>query len=236
MASLLHPVGDGIAIGNVAVVGGVERFAVLSPALDGNVTVEANQAAGFDTVVQARGPIALGDGALRGRFARIAGDGGVEVSVGLWRSDPRRATSAPDLIAETKNFTVWDEGWQEYSLPIIGRECDQVAEFMGDLWIRTTVVNAISGTSLPTLGIEALWVEVPDAADGVTFQNPTANPPPADTLVTVRTFSGRSASAKNVGGEWFDASDQPFEAASNSLPRGLDGRIQAPRAVNGWGT
>lgn len=238
---ILHPVGDGFSLGAVQVVGGngdgVTRFEVLSPSADdasNYVALTFAQGIGFDTIMQARGPIALGDGVLRGRFAVLTGNGGVELAVSLWAANPMRASDASRLIAETQNFTVWRTEFQEYALPLLGRACDRVAKYMGDLWLRVVVVNAPGGVQVPTLGIGSLWVEVPDASLAV-FSDPVTNPPPENTLVTVRTFSGRTMQAKRVGGEWLDSANEPVEIDKHSLALGADGNIQASRSVNGWG-
>jgi hypothetical protein len=239
MPSLLHPVGDGASVGDIAIVGsnGVERFVALTPLVGDSysISIEAHQSNGFDVQMQSRSPIALGDGVMRGRFARVAGDGGIELAVSLWREDPHKALDANSLIAYTNNFTVWHDDWQEFSIQLLGRQCDGVAAYMGNLWIRVLVASAIDGTGVPTLGVSALWLEVPDPADSVVFNDVVANPPPPETLVTIRTFTGRSGVAKQVAGEWKDASGQPFEADSSSLPIGSDGLRQPSRAVDGWG-
>lgn len=238
---ILHPVGDGFSLGTVQVVGGngdgVTRFDVLSPSREdasNYVAMTFMQGVGFDTVLQARGPIALGDGVLRGRFAVLAGNGGIELAVSLWAANPMRENDASKLIASTQNFTVWHTSFEEYALPLLGRACDQVAQYMGNLWLRTVIVNAPGGVQMPTLGIGSLWVEVPDASR-LTFSDPTSNPPPEDTLVTVRTFSGRTVQAKRVGGEWRDNANAPVEINKHALAPGTDGEIQASRGVNGWG-
>lgn len=242
---VLHPVGDGFALGSIQVVGGngdgVSRFEVLSPFREDSanyVSLAFAQSVGFDTILQARNPIAFGDGVLRGRFAVLngnGGNGGIELAVSLWAANPVRQNDDTYLIASTRNFTVWHADFQEYALPLIGVACDMVAGFMGNLWLRTVIVNAPGGIRMPTLGVGALWLEVPDAADSITFQHPTFSPPPVNTLVTVSTFSGRAAEAKLVNGEWYDASNQPFEADSSALPNGSDGVEQPSRAVKGWG-
>lgn len=240
--TILHPVGDGFSLGTLQIVGGngdgVTRFEVLSPSRDDDsnyVSIAFGQALGFDTFMQARAPIALGDGVMRGRFAVLEGNGGVELAVSLWRANPARQSNPDALIARTKNFTIWHADFQEYAIPLLGQACDAVAAFMGGLWMRLVVVNAPGGVQMPTLGIGSLWVETPDAADAIVFQDPTASPPPVNTLVAVRTFSGRSDTAKLVNGEWYDASNQPFEKESSALPNGSDGLEQPSRAVNGWG-
>lgn len=239
---ILHPVGDGFSLGNVTVVGGngdgVSRFEVLSPSREDSanyVSIAFAQSTGFDTMLQARNPIAFGDGVLRGRFAVLAGNGGIELAVSLWGANPMRQNDDTYLIASTRNFTVWHAEFQEYALPLIATACDMIASHMGRLWLRTVVVNAPGGGGMPTLRIGALWLEVPDATDAIAFQHPTFSPPPVNTLVTVSTFSGRAAEAKLVNGEWYDASDQPFEADSSALPNGSDGAEQPSRAVKGWG-
>lgn len=238
MVDLLHPVGDGAGVGDIQVASfnGMERYPVLTPLQpdDFHVSMAAEQGSVIDQRVQRRGPIAFGDAVIRGRFARVAGDGGIEISIGLWGSDPRKAMDASDLIAQTRNFQIWQSEWNEYALQLIGREADRVAERMGDLWIRCAVISAIGGVGSQRVGVSALWLEVPTASE-VAFQDPTSSPPPPDTLVTVRTFSGRSGTAKNIGGEWFDESDQPFEIDSHSLPLDANGKLQKPRGVNGWG-
>jgi len=240
MTKLLHPVGDGAGFGDIQIVGsdGVERFSVLTPILDDDfhVAITAEQGRVIDQKMQRRGPIAFGDCVVRGRFARVAGDGGIELSIGLWGIDPRSAVSGSGLIAQTNSFQVWQEEWIEHAIPLIGRQADRVASQMGDLWIRVVVINAVDGAEIPTIGVSSLWLEVPDPADDVTFQDPTLSPPPDDTLVAVRTFGGRSGTAKKVDGEWFDEGDQPFEIDSKSLPLGPDGLPQVSRAVNGWGS
>ncbi len=238
MADLLHPVGDGFAIGSVAVVGsadGVSRFTVLTlPSGDGAyVSVNGCQGVGFDTVMQARGPISFGEGVMRGRFARLSGDGGVELSASLWRSNPAKVSDATSLISYTKNFTVWHNDFQEYSIQLIGREVDDVARYMGNLWIRVVVVSAPGGKQVPTLGVSALWVEVPKANDR-SFTHPRTTAPPNNALVSARTFSGRAATARYLKGEWYGEDGSQFEIDKHSLPLGADGNIQAPRSVNGW--
>lgn len=239
MADLLHPVGDGAGVGDIQIVGpdGVERYPALTPLQgdDFHVSIVAEQGHVIDQQMQRRGPIAFGNAVIRGRFARVAGDGGIELAVGLWGQDPRKAMDADLLIAQSGNFQVWQEEWAEYAIPLVGRQADAIAERMGDLWIRCVVINAVDGAAIPTVGVSALWLEVPTAAE-IAFQDQVATPPPADTLVAVRTFSGRSGTAKKVNGEWLDESDQPFEVDSRSLPLGDDGKPQASRAVNGWGT
>lgn len=239
---ILHPVGDGFSLGTLQIVGGngdgVTRFEVLSPSRDDDanyVAIEFGQALGFDTFMQARAPIALGDGVMRGRFAVLEGNGGVELAVSLWRANPATQSDPDALIARTNNFTIWHTDFQEYALPLLGRACDEVAAFMGDLWLRVVVINAPGGVQMPTLGIGSIWLEVPEAADGISFVDPNVTPPPEATLVTVSMFSGRSAQAKSVAGEWRDASDAPFEHDKHGLPLGSDGELQAPRQVNGWG-
>lgn len=236
---ILYPVGDGFSLGNLQVVGGngdgVTRFEVLSPARDDSsnyVSMTFMQGVGFDTVLQGRSPITFGDGVLRGRFAVLAGNGGVELAVSLWGANPMRQSDDTYLIAQTQNFTIWPTGFQEYALPLIATACDMVAGFMGNLWLRTVIVNAPGGVQMPTLGIGALWVEVPDAADRIAFQS---NTPTENTLVTVRTFAGRAAPARLINGEWYDALGQPFERDKHDLAFGADGKSQAPRQVNGWG-
>jgi hypothetical protein len=239
---ILHPVGDGFSLGNMQVVGGngdgVTRFEVLSPSREdasNYVSLTFAQAVGFDTMLQARSPIAFGDGVLRGRFAVLSGNGGIELAVSLWAANPMRQNDDTYLIASTRNFTIWHTNFQEYALPLIATASDMVARFMGDLWLRTVVVNAPGGFQMPKLGVGSLWIEVPKAADAISFQNPTSSPPPVNTLVTVSTFSRRTAQAKLVNGEWYDASDQPFGADSSALPNGSDGLEQPSRAVKNWG-
>lgn len=238
---ILHPVGDSFSLGNVQVVGGngdgVTRFEVLSPSREdasNYVSLTFMQAVGFDTVLQARGPIAFGDGVLRGRFAVLAGNGGIELAISLWAANPMRQNDDTYLIAATQNFTIWHTDFQEYALPLIGKACDQVASYMGSLWLRTIIVNAPGGVQMPTLGIGALWVEVPTAYER-SIQSPDSSPPTENTLVTVRTEAGRSAQARLVNGEWYDISGLPFERDKHDLPFGADGNSQAPRQVNGWG-
>lgn len=238
---ILHPVGDGFSLGTLQIVGGngdgVTRFDVLSPSRDDTsnyVAIEFGQALGFDTKLQARHAIQLGDGVMRGTFAVLAGNGGIELAVSLWAADPTKQFDDTYLVARTNNFTIWHGDFQEYSKQLIATASDMVAAFMGDLWLRVIVVNAPGGVQMPTLGIGSIWLEVPPSADAIAFQDPST-PPTENVLVTVRTFAGRSAQAKLVGGEWYDASDQPFERSKHSLTPYADGTYQAPREVNGWG-
>lgn len=238
MADLLHPVADGGSIGSLQVVGNggnVERHSVLAAFLGDEryVSLVAEQGHGLDQCIEARGPIAFGDGVIRGRFARLAGDGGIELAVMVWGENPRYAKTGARLIAQTRNFTIWHSDWQEYALALVGRQSDWLALYMGNLWIRVVVVSPVGGLSLPTLGVSALWLEVPQT-NPLAFSHPTTVPPPEDTFVTVRTFTGRIAIAKYVSGEWWVDFDQPFEIDKHSLPYGVDGRLQQSRAVNGW--
>jgi hypothetical protein len=170
---------------------------------------------------------------MRGRFARLAGDGGVELGASLWRANPAKVSNATTMIAYTKNFTIWHTEFQEYAIPLIGRAADDVARYMGNLWMRVFVVSAPSGKQVPTLGVSALWLEVPNANNRA-FTHPRVSLPPNNALVSARTFSGRSATARYLKGEWYAVDGAPFEIDKHSLPLGADGDLQAPRSVNGW--
>jgi hypothetical protein len=239
MTAILHPVADGLGIGSLQVVGDdgtMARFAALTPIVgdDRYVTLSGEQASGFDTRLQSRTPIALGDGTLRARFARLSGTGGIQVAMSLWRTNPATVSNGDDLIASVQNVGIWHDDFREYALQLLGRNVDQLARYMGDIWIRTIVVAAVGGAAVPTLGIASMWLEVPDAVEGRSFQDPAQVPPPENKLVTVRLFFGRSGVAKSVAGEWYDENGSSFERDRSSLPLGADGEYQESRAVLGW--
>jgi len=241
MSDLLHSVADGGSIGDLRVIGNggnQDRHAVLATHLgdDRFVSLVAEQGHGFDQAIETRGPIGFGSAAVRGRFARLAGEGGIELAAMVWGEDPRRANNGSKLIAQTRNFTVWHGDWQEYALALIGREADWIARDMGNLWIRVVTVAPVSGGGgdlVPTLGVAALWLEVP-SVDSHAFNAFPASQPPENVFVTVCTFSGRVALARYRQGEWYDEAGQNFEVDKHSLPLGPDGRLQASRAVKSW--
>lgn len=233
MTQLLHPVADSFTLGNITVVGGQERHEVLRPIIsdDRRVEVEAMPGVVFDQRMQAKGPIGVGGSVFRIRLARLAGDAGIQVAASIWRRPPREGPGG--IIASINPIYVWHDDFRDRVVQVIGREADWVAGFMGDLWARVYIINVVDGTGLPTLGVSYLALETPDPFLG-SFTSPNTALPAENVLVTVRTFQGRWYEAKQIGGEWYNSDDSPFEHDKHDLLLGPDGRLQASIQVEGW--
>lgn len=233
MTQVLYPIGDGIFIGDWKSYGGIERFFVMNPLLGDDAYVyieEAMEGNFFDVHVESKGPIEFGDSQLHVRARRVDGGNECQISASLWGENPQK-TNSPRLISSIDPIFINSEDWNDHVKVIEGRDSDYVSSYMGDLWVRIWVSAIVNGSGLyPNISISSLWIETPESPK-VVF-NDLSTKPTEDTLVYVRTFSGRTDIAKYRNGEWLNQYDEPFERMITGT--GPDGRANLPIAVNGW--
>jgi len=233
MTQILYPIGDGIYVGDWKATSDTEKFFAMNPLLGDDAYVYIEEGAEgnfFDVHMESKGPIEFGNSQLHVRANRIDGGNESQISASIWGENPQK-TNNPRLISTIDPIFITFEDWYNYVKVIEGRDGDYISKYMGDLWIRVYITAIVNGSGFyPKIGISSLWIETPESPK-VVF-NDLSTKPIEDTLVHVRTFTGRTALAKYKNGEWFDEYDQPFERMVPGT--GPDGKTNLPIAVNGW--